>query len=182
MQYTQNPLDIIEHFRSGKVFAYPTEAMFGLGCDPDNQEAVNKLLLLKNRSVKKGLILIASDFLQVQKYLKPLSEKQRQYTQASTTTYIYPALDSAPDWLTGDFNSLAVRITTHPVVRELCITLDSAIISTSANISGKEPARTLEEISMQFDHKISMILEGELGKSKKPSTIRDSISGKIIRA
>ncbi len=182
MQYTQNPLDIIEHFRSGKVFAYPTEAMFGLGCDPDNQEAVNKLLLLKNRSVKKGLILIASDFLQVQKYLKPLSEKQRQYTQASTTTYIYPALDSAPDWLTGDFNSLAVRITTHPVVRELCITLDSAIISTSANISGKEPARTLEEISMQFDHKISMILEGELGKSQKPSTIRDSISGKIIRA
>jgi L-threonylcarbamoyladenylate synthase len=182
MQYTQNPLDIIEHFRSGKVFAYPTEAMFGLGCDPDNQEAVNKLLLLKNRSVKKGLILIASDFLQVQKYLKPLSEKQRQYTQASTTTYIYPALDSAPDWLTGDYNSLAVRITTHPVVRELCITLDSAIISTSANISGKEPARTVEEISMQFDHKISMILEGELGKSQKPSTIRDSISGKIIRA
>ncbi|MEE9327051.1 MAG: Sua5/YciO/YrdC/YwlC family protein [Cocleimonas sp.] len=181
MQYTQNPRDIIEHFKSGNVFAYPTEAVFGLGCDPDNKEAVNQLLSIKKRSVKKGLILIASDFSQVQKYLKPLSEKQRQFTQASATTYIYPALDTAPAWLTGDFNSLAVRITTHPLARELCNILGSAIISTSANISGKDPARTVEEISIQFGHKISMILQGELGKSQKPSTIRDSISGEILR-
>lgn len=182
MLSTQNPQDIIEHFKSGNVFAYPTEAVFGLGCDPDNKEAVYQLLSLKERPVEKGLILIASHFSQVEKYLKPLSEEQIQFTQPSATTYIYPAFDSAPTWLTGDFNSLAIRITKHPLARELCNTLDSAIVSSSANISGKEPAKTTEEILIQFNHKISIILEGDLGKSQTPSTIRDSISGEIIRA
>lgn len=182
MFITKHPEDLSDIFQSGGIFAYPTEAVFGLGCDPDNEEAVKQLLLIKKRPVEKGLILIAADFSQVEKYLKPLSDSQQKLTQASDdTTYIFPSLDSAPKWLTGDFNSLAIRITKHPLARELCLALDSALVSTSANISGQAPAKTVDEVSIQVGSEIDAILEGKLGNSQKPSVIRDSISGEIIR-
>ena len=181
MKICQNPSDLIEPFKQGKLFAYPTEAVFGLGCDPDNEQAAMRLLSVKKRPINKGLILIASDFSQVEKYLQPLLPTQQPFTLPSDTTYIFPALDSAPAWLTGDFNSLAVRFTHHPVARELCQTLQSAIVSTSANISGQEPAKTAETLSSQLGDKIDYRLAGALGEALKPSVIRDSVTGKIIR-
>ncbi len=182
MQSTRNPGDLIKPFQQGKIFAYPTEAVFGLGCDPDNEQAVLRLLALKQRSISKGLILIAADFSQVEKYLKPLSTAQQALTHPSDTTYIFPALDSAPGWLTGDFDSLAVRITRHPLARALCDELNSALVSTSANISGQEPAKSLQDIEQQLAGKIDFILQGDLGNAQKPSVIRDSVTGKVIRA
>ena len=181
MLITQNADDLIPVFQAGGVFAYPTEAVFGLGCDPDNQDAVMRLLAIKQRPVSKGLILIASDFAQVAHYLQPLTPAQRKLTAPSQTTYVYPALTSAPAWLTGDFASLAVRITSHPAARALCNTLQSALVSTSANVSGQVPARSVLEVKQQFDHKIDAILDAEPGKLDNPTVIRDSISGKIIR-
>ena len=182
MLVTKKSQNIISTFQNGGVFAYPTEAVYGLGCDPDNEEAVLRLLKLKNRPINKGLILIASDFTQVKKYLKPLSKAQLQFTQPSNTTYIYPALDSAPKWLTGDFDSLAIRISQHSTVLELCENFDSALVSTSANLSGQTPAQTASEVAKQFDEKIDAILEGKLGDLLTPTVIRDSISGEIIRS
>jgi len=146
MLITQSLADLTLPFKQGKVFAYPTEAIYGIGCDPDNKSAVMHLLEIKKRPASKGLILIASDFSQVEKYLKPLSSKQLELTKPSSTTYIYPAFDSAPTWLTGDFDSLAIRITKHPLIQSLCETLDSALVSTSANISGQAPAKSAEEV------------------------------------
>ena len=181
MLITKNPKDIKPHFIQGAVFAYPTEAVYGLGCDPKNEAAVMRLLEIKQRPITKGLILIAADFSQVEAYLKPLNEKQLAFKQASDITYIYPASDSAPKWLTGDFNSLAVRITKHPLVKELCTQLDSALVSTSANLTGKEPAKTANEVAIALDGLIEVILEGKTGDLDKPTEIRDSISGQIIR-
>ncbi|MGK0269899.1 MAG: L-threonylcarbamoyladenylate synthase [Cocleimonas sp.] len=177
-----NPNDLKSYFLNGAVFAYPTEAVYGLGCDPENEIAVMRLLEIKQRSVSKGLILIASDFTQVETYLKPLNSGQLDFTRPSETTYIYPALESAPKWLTGDFDSLAVRITKHPLVRELCNNLDSALVSTSANLTGEEPAKTANEVASALDALIEVILDGETGDLDKPTQIRDSISGQIIRA
>jgi len=87
-------------------------------------------------------------------------------------------LDSAPAWFTGDFNSLAIRFTQHPVARELCQTLQSAIVSTSANISGQEPAKTLEALDIQLGDKVDCRLAGALGGALRPSMIRDSVTGK----
>jgi len=182
MLITQKTSDILEVFQSGGVFAYPTEAVYGLGCDPDNKDAVQHLLLLKDRPINKGLILIAANFSHVEKYLKPLNEAQKKLTSPSDTTYIFPALSSAPKWLTGDFDSLAIRISKHPIVRELCKTLDSALISTSANLSGQEPAKTASEVYQQFGEKIDAILDGETGDLDKPTVIRDSITAQIIRS
>jgi len=182
MLITKKPQELINIFRNGGVFAYPTEAVYGLGCDPDNEQAVNQILELKQRSVDKGLILIASDFSQVEKYLKPLNQDQLAFIQPSQTTYIYPARDTAPKWLTGNFNSLAVRISKLAIIQELCSTLDSAIVSTSANLSGQEPARSSAAVDSVFHNKIDAILDGETGDLLTPTEIRDSISGEIIRA
>lgn len=182
MLITKNIKDIKTHFRQGAVFAYPTEAVYGLGCDPKNETAVMRLLDIKQRPINKGLILIASDFYQVESYLKPLAENQLAFTQPSETTYIYAAEDSAPKWLTGDFDSLAVRITKHPLVRQLCTELDSALVSSSANLTGEEPATTADKVALTLKGLISIILDGETGDLDKPTQIRDSISGHIIRA
>jgi len=182
MLITKNPSEIKTHFLNGAVFAYPTEAVYGLGCDPKNETAVMRLLEIKQRSVGKGLILIASDFSQVEAYLKPLNKDQLVFTRPSETTYIYPTKSSTPKWLTGDFESLAVRISKHPLVRELCDTLDSALVSTSANLTGEEPAKTAHEVRRTLDGLIDVIIDGETGDLNKPTEIRDSISGQIIRA
>ena len=182
MLTTKQPHEIKEIFLNGGVFAYPTEAIYGLGCNPNNQKAVQHLLSIKKRPVEKGLILVASNFSQVEKYLKPLSAAQQEFTQPSATTYIFPAHPSVPKWLTGDFDSLAIRISKHPLVRELCTILDSPLISTSANLSGLEPAKSAKEVAEQLGSNIDAILEGNTGDSQKPSVIRDSITRQIIRS
>lgn len=179
---TTKPKEITSIFKQGGIFAYPTEAVYGLGCDPENQETVLRLLAIKNRPINKGLILVASNISQVEKYLKPLSKLQRLCTKPSKTTYIYPALSSAPKWLTGDFDSLAVRISQHPIVRDLCESFDSALVSTSANVSGQEPAKTAKEVSEQFADQLDAIIDGNIGDLLTPTAIRDSISGEIIRS
>jgi len=181
MLITLNTEDVIRPFKKGAIIAYPTEAIYGLGCDPDNKKAVKRLLKIKQRPTNKGLILVASDFSQVKKYLKPLSDAQKDLTKPSDTTYIFPARKSTPNWLTGDSGGLAVRISKHPLVRELCQLLDSAIVSTSANISGQPPAKTSAEVLENLGGEIDVILRGKTGDSQKPSVIRDSISGEIIR-
>ncbi len=182
MLVARQPIDLITPFKQGDIFAYPTEAVFGLGCDPDNESAVMRILAIKKRPVTKGLILIGSDFSQVEHYLKPLTSQQKKLTSPSELSYVFPALDSAPTWLTGDYNSLVVRITRHPLAQQLCKTLGSALVSTSANISGQAPAKTVEDVVRQFGDQIDYILEGKLGDSQKPSVIRDSITGEILRA
>jgi len=181
MLTTSKPQELIRIFQEGGIFAYPTEAVYGLGCNPDKKMSVLRLLYIKNRPVNKGLILVASDFSQVEKYLKPLTNSQKKYTKSSDTTYLYPALNSAPKWLTGGFDSLAIRISKHPLVRELCSTLNSALVSTSANLSGQEAARTATEVNLHFGEKINAILEGETGGLSNPTAIHDSITGEIIR-
>ncbi|MCK5810235.1 MAG: Sua5/YciO/YrdC/YwlC family protein [Cocleimonas sp.] len=181
MQLTSHPKKLIKPLQQGGVIAYPTEAVFGLGCDPLNETAVMRLLSLKQRSMDKGLILIASDFSQIVDFLKPLNDQQKQYTQPSETTWIFSAKKDAPQWITGKFDSIAVRITQHPPVRQLCALLGSALVSTSANLSGLQPAKNSNEVIVQFDQLLDGVLDREVGLLLKPTEIRDSLTGKIIR-
>ena len=181
MLLTSDPEKLIKPLQQGGVIAYPTEAVFGLGCDPLNETAVMRLLSLKQRSIDKGLILIASDFSQVANFLLPLNDPQKKYTQASETTWIFPAKENAPKWITGSFDSIAVRITKHPPIKQLCQSFGSALISTSANLSGQQPAKTSNEVIAQFKESLDGVLDREVGVLLKPTEIRDSVSGKVIR-
>jgi len=182
MLLTTIPDALTPILQQGGVIAYPTEAVFGLGCDPRNETAVMRLLCLKQRSIDKGLILIAADFSQVANFLLPLNKQQQYYTDPSDTTWIFPAKDSAPQWITGQFNSIAVRITQHPPVQQLCQSFGSALISTSANLSGQPPAKTSQNVIQQFAQSLDGILDQQVGSLLKPTEIRDSVNGNIIRS
>ncbi len=168
-----------------EVIAYPTEAVFGVGCDPDSEEAVMNLLALKQRPVDKGLILIAASFEQLQPYIDDsmLSEEQRATVFSrwpGPVTFVFPAKTTTPGWLTGRFSSLAVRVSDHPVVIELCKAYGKPLVSTSANLTGLEPCRTAAEVHQQFGPQFP-VLKGMTGGRQNPSEIRDVITCELIR-
>jgi len=171
------------HLARGGLIAYPTEYCYGLGCDPRNRRAVRRLLKLKGRPQRKGLILIAGKFTQLASYLQPLTQPQQDILRrdgAQAITYLMPARASCPRWLRGKHDTLAVRVTAHPQAAALCNALNMALVSTSANRSGHQPARTYKQCQRLFGHQVR-VLPGRVGKRKMPSTIRAWASGKIIR-
>jgi L-threonylcarbamoyladenylate synthase len=170
--------------RIGGVVAYPTEAVFGLGCDPLNETAVDRLLALKQRPRDKGLILIAAEFAQLECFLKPLDGAAMQHimsTWPGPVTWLMPAYNHVPNWLRGQSGKVAVRITAHPVASELCRRAGCAIVSTSANVSGQAPARSADAVRRMFGAEIDFVLDGPLGDSDRPTEIRDAITGKVVR-
>ncbi len=170
--------------RSGGVIAYPTEAVFGLGCNPADPLAVARVLSIKKRPIDKGLILVASDQQQLAPWIRPVSDADQARLKRSwpgPNTWLVPAADNCPDWLTGKHSTQAVRVTAHPLVRALCDRLNSALVSTSANVSNLPPARSVLEVQLRFAAQVDYILPGQLGGDSQPTSIRDLLSGHMIR-
>lgn len=183
--HTSTLNDTIAVLNEERVIAYPTEAVFGVGCDPDSETAVMRLLELKQRPMEKGLILIAASFEQLLPYIDDsmLTESQRAAIFAcwpGPVTFVFPAKPTTPRWLTGKFDSLAVRVTDHPLVVALCNAYGKPLVSTSANLSGKPPCRTVEEVVAQFGEAFP-VLKGETGGRQNPSEIRDALTGALFR-
>ena len=173
-------------FAQGGVLAYPTEAIFGLGCDPDNDAAVNKLLLLKQRSVNKGLILLAANYSQLLPYIDDDAIGQDKRLRVlsrwpGAITQILPAKSNISPLLCGDFSTIAVRITDHPDVVALCQHTNKAIVSTSANLAGQPPATTWQQVEQQFADNIDFIMKTTTAGLSKPSTIIDGLTGEVFR-
>lgn len=169
----------------GGVLAYPTEAVYGLGCSPYNQAAVMKILRLKRRKPAKGLILVGADISQFVDLVDIESLEHKAEILASwpgPVTWILPARPAVPYWLCGANRGLAVRVSNHPVVRELCIKA-GILVSTSANPAGAKPARTAARVRTYFGNQLDYILPGKVGSlAAGPSEIRDALSGRILRA
>ncbi len=183
------PLTSIAHavdvLNKEEVIAYPTEAVFGVGCDPDSKIAVTRLLELKQRPVEKGLILIAASYEQLKPYIDDtgLTQAQRDTVFAAwpgPVTFVFPAKPSTPRWLTGRFDSLAVRVTNHPLVVELCEAFGKPLVSTSANLTGLPPCRTSQEVLAQFGDDFPVLI-GDTGGRTNPSEIRDALTGERFR-
>lgn len=170
----------------GKTIAYPTEAVWGLGCDPFNQQAVYRLLNTKNRPPEKGLILVAANADQIAPLLAPLSESQKnQLTQLApngrATTWLIPHYDSIPRWVTGEHDTVAVRISRHPVVHALCLAFGGMIVSTSANPASFRPALNQLQARCYFGRRIGAYVPGAVGKDAMPSQIRHLLTGEVLR-
>ncbi len=182
---SENIESALQALRRADVIAYPTEAVFGLGCDPDSQQAVEKLLVLKQRPWDKGLILIAANYQQLLPYVDDaqLSDEVRKRIFScwpGPVTWVMPALSSTPRWLTGRFESIAVRVSDHPLVQALCLAMDKPLVSTSANLSGLQPCRTEDEVRQQFGNDFP-VLSGLVGGRLNPSEIRDALTGELFR-
>lgn len=179
-----NYIEAAKILKQGGVIAYPTEAVFGFGCDPFNEKAVNKILSLKKRSVDKGLILIASNWNQIKDLTKLIPQDKLNIVLNSWPgpyTWIFPSSDKVPHWISGKFDSIALRVSAHPTVQNLCNAYNGPIVSTSANPENKPPARSIEEVKNYFPNELDLILGGEVDTTKQPSMIKDAVSGEVLR-
>ncbi len=181
----QSVNNAIASLRHGGIIAYPTEAVYGLGCDPFNRQAIERLLKIKNRSPKKGFILIASEWKHVQRLVEPIDPKALARVFATwpgPVTWVFPASPEVPAWVRGEHTTVAVRITAHPIAKALCQRYARPIVSTSANTEGQPPMRDERMIRMVFGNTIDAIVAGSVGPSHRPSEIRDAITGEVLRA
>ena len=174
-----------EAVRRGEVIAYPTEAVFGLGCDPYNPGAVAELLLLKQRPVEKGLIVIGADWQQLAPLVAPVNKQDLAQIQSDwpgAITWLLPISDQTPTWLFGEHDTLAVRIPGHPLARQLCRSAGIPLVSTSANPGGLPPSRSAFTCRHYFGNELGYILNGPTGGLSNPSQIRNLKAGKVVRS
>ena len=171
------------HLKRGGVIAYPTESCYGLGCDPRNVRALKRLIRLKGRSAAKGLLLIADHFKRLQAFVRPLNADDLARMRRSwpgPVSWVVPASAACPPLLTGGRATIAIRVTAHPGAARLCRSLGLALVSTSANKSGKKPAQTAAECRRIFGARVRVI-DGRIGQRRRPSTLIDLATGTVLR-
>jgi len=176
--------EAVRRLAAGGVIAYPTETVYGLGCDPFNGHAVLRLLDLKKRRIEQGLILVASNFEQLEPLLCRLSAVVKmRVTQPCKppVTWVLPCQPEIPFWLRGQHNSLAVRVSDHPVTAALCDRWCGPLVSSSANIHGKSSALNPLAVRKSFNGRLDYILHGVHRSTNKPSQIRNGLTGEMLR-
>ena len=168
----------------GGVVAYPTEFCYGLGCDPSNTGAIRRILRLKRRSRDKGLILIADRLDRLSGYMASLPASYRDEILESWPgpfTWLVPARPGVSRWVRGEHDSIAVRVTAHQGAGRLCRAAKMALVSTSANGARQPPLRTAEAVSRAFAGQVDCIVGGRVGSGSSPTTIRDGLTGNVVR-
>ena len=169
--------------RSGAVIAYPTEAVWGLGCLPGDLDAVKRILQIKRRPAHKGLILIAAKWSQLTPWVAEpeAPEAAAQFWPGHVTCLVSASTNISP-LIRGQHSKVAVRISAHPTVQALCNAVDSALISTSANYSGRHTPRSALQLRHQLGHEVDGIVPGACGPGRQASRIIDPYSGQILRS
>jgi L-threonylcarbamoyladenylate synthase len=177
--------DSLQALREGGVIAFPSESVFALGCDPFNHDAVTKLLQLKQRPISKGFIILAADWSQVDHLVQaipPQALARALATWPGPVTWTFPCTDEAPEWVRGDHDSIAIRISDHPICNDLCIQSGGPIISTSANLNGQAPATDERALNLIFPEGIDCVIAGSTGERTTPTPILDVITGETYRS
>ena len=203
---TDSVIEAAHWLQQGQLLAYPTESVWGIGCDPFNQQAVQQLLAIKQRPLEKGMIVVTDSVSRLKMLLNSLNEDQRQQVLVSwrndtdsdvnskqAHTWLLPLSEnlpvSIPAWITGAHHSVAVRVIDHPLVQQLCRQVVSVhnpygfVVSTSCNPSGQPPALTLSQAQAYFSNSNEQVgyLKGETLGYQLPSQISDARTGQVIR-
>jgi L-threonylcarbamoyladenylate synthase len=181
-----SPAQAARTLHAGGVVAYPTEAVWGLGCDPFDEAAVLRLLALKQREVEKGLILVAADLQQFDGLLDwdtlPTDRAEAVYASwPGPHTWIVPASSRVPRWITGMHDGVAARVSAHPQVIALCEAFGGPLVSTSANPAGAPPPRTADDFDAVLFAQLDGIVDGQVGTLAAPTAIRDARDGRVLR-
>lgn len=168
--------------KKGEVIAYPTEAVYGFGCDPSNDDAILKILKLKQRDPSKGMLIVGAILGHILPFVGELDPdilNKVMKTWPGPVTWILPTSMQLSGLLTGGRPTIAARVSAHQTVNEICNQYCKAIVSTSVNIQGEEPFKTAQEVMDAFPN--IPVVAGEIGQEDKPTQIIDSITDKIIR-
>lgn len=168
---------------NGGIVLYPTESCFGIGCDPSNFLSIQKIKLLKKRNIKKNFLIIGSDVIQFKKYLQSLNNVQLKELYSKWPgphTWVVGAKENCVPWLLSKNKKIAVRIPNFNICQALNQSINMPIISTSANVSGKRPIKNYRQ-ACRFANSHVKLIKGRIGNQKKPSTIQDFATKKILR-
>lgn len=181
-----SPKHTVQVLRDGGIVAYPTEAVWGLGCDPFDRAAVMRLLALKQRAADKGLIVVAASLEQLQSIIDIDGLPAERLTEVLATwpgphTWIMPARKPAPHWLTGLHDGIAVRVSAHPVVIALCAAFGGPLVSTSANLAGAPAPHSRRTLDASLLRQLQGVVAGETGDASRPTSIRDARTGQVLR-
>lgn len=142
----------VETMRRGGVILYPTDTIWGIGCDASNEEAVRRVYQIKQRDDSKALICLVDSDARLQRYVRNVPDVAWQIidcTDKPTTLILDGAVNLAPN-LIADDGSIGIRITQEPFSKELCFRFQKAIVSTSANISGEPAAQNYRDIDQRI--------------------------------
>ncbi len=170
--------------RAGGVIAYPTEYCYGLGCDPQNDQALQRLIQIKQRRAEQGVILIAAELEHVYRYAELDSLALAEKIIASwpgPNTWLLPIKESVSDWVKGRHSTVAMRVTAHHTSRLLCQKFGGAVVSTSANRHGQKALLGAPEIDSVMGVELDYIIDAPLGGASAPSVIKHGVSGERIR-
>lgn len=166
----------------GGIIVYPTDTIYGLGCDPLNMAAVQRIADIKQRPPGKSLIVLAHHTEQLAGIVSPeqLNSHLANHDQAPTT-WVLPADDHCPPWLRHRDGTVAVRLTDYPLVARLCKQFGRGIVSTSANLSGTKPLQRKLDLRRVFRPCVDTILHCNTAGTGKPSTIKHYSDQRILR-
>jgi len=183
-EYTDSLRAAVSVLNDGGVIAYPTEHCFGLGCDPLDKHAVERILKIKRRAMSQGLILIAGNYDHVAVYADISQAAMLDSIHESwpgPTTWLLRKLESTPHWLSGEHKSIAMRHTAHRLSRELCLKFGGALVSTSANRHGQPALLTAKEVMDEMHQELDYIVDAPVGGAEAASKIRDAETGTQLR-
>lgn len=172
--------------KRGEVVVFPTETLYGLGADALNQDAVERVASLKGRNPDSPIAVIVADeamLTQVVTQVAPVAKKLIGRFWPGPLTLVLPAKPDLPVPLLNRDGKIGVRVSSHPIATRLTRELGRPITATSANPSGKEPARTIQEARSYFAGGIEIFLDGGMLTGKTGSTVAEVIEGnlRIIR-
>ncbi|WP_460186324.1 L-threonylcarbamoyladenylate synthase [Thiomicrorhabdus hydrogeniphila] len=174
----------VQCLHDGQTIAYPTEAVYGLGCNPFDEKAVANLFHVKQRPIEKGVILVAGSVEQIVDWVFLYDTPWQQQVLDSwpgPVTWVLPLKKPMPDWITGGRDTVAIRVSNHPVIQALCSQFGGPIVSTSANLTNQAPAKSCEQVSQMFTGKV-LCISAELGNLKQPTQIKEAKTGRVLRA
>lgn len=160
----------------GGIIGYPTETVYGIGCNAFNAAAVDRIYELKGRDRGKAMIVIAGDILQVRELVKeipPAAEKLIDNFWPGPLTIIFHAAERMNAVFRGAHNTIAVRIPDSRISLSLIRQTGFPLISTSANCAGQPPSTTAEEVAAVFGSQLDLIIDGGPTPAKMPSTVVD---------
>ncbi len=173
--------EAVAALRQDQVIAYPTETVYGLGCNPFSEDALRRLFEVKKRDDNAPLLLLIGDRAQLLELSVDLSDKALRCMKAfwpGPVTLLLPALPGLPEAIVGPGDKVAVRHSSSPVATALCVRYGHPVTSTSANLSGERPALCPEEIGIKG---ISLCIDGGTISDRPPSTVYDPDTGKVVR-
>jgi L-threonylcarbamoyladenylate synthase len=174
---------LVQALSKGAVIGYPTDTIWGFGCDPFAPESVARILQIKQRPVEKGLILLSSrlEYCEPLIRLEPQQREQIKLPAERPTTWLVAASDGCPPWIRGNHPTVAIRITDHPLVAYLCSGMQSPLVSTSANAAGKSTARSALQLRRQFGDQLDTIVTGFSTGGGQASQIKSLATGNLLR-